>query len=319
MAKARNFNVKGKVASVLESHANQSLTSKELAKEIFRRFPEDCSTKQAKSKNLSDTDELIQQIAREIGARWKAILYEHPQIRATETRPRRFYYTSKTDEEEVADATPFNKQANKPQEDTDVFSEKGLYPLLGDYIYQELNCVSMRINESKSSNSRGPKGNQWLFPDTVGMINLSENWQANVIDVAESLAAERVHLCSFEVKKKINRSNVREVIFQTVSNSTWANYAYLVSAELDSKASDELRLLCLAHNIGFISLNREDPSESQILIPAKLRESINFDSLSRLAHENSDAREFLDNVNSFVRTKKLRERDWNLVPAGSSR
>jgi hypothetical protein len=53
------------------------------------------------------------------------------------------------------------------------------------------------------------------------------------------------------VKVALSISNVREAFFQTVSNSSWANYAYLVASSLDAKAKDELELLSEAHGIGF--------------------------------------------------------------------
>ena len=41
---------------------------------------------------------------------------------------------------------------------------------------------------------------------------------------------KRTKLWSFEAKLLINRSNVRECFFQAVSNSSWANFGYLVAA-----------------------------------------------------------------------------------------
>lgn len=112
----------------------------------------------------------------------------------------------------------------------------------------------------------------------------------------------------------MNRSNVREVVFQTVSNSSWANLSYLVAAKLESKAIEELRMLCLAHGVGFINLDVKTPHESQILIPAKFRDKINYDSLDRLVSENKDAENYLEYVTTFLKTKKLRESFWDLVP-----
>nr|WP_052646285.1 hypothetical protein [endosymbiont of Acanthamoeba sp. UWC8] len=77
-------------------------------------------------------------------------------------------------------------------------------------------------------------------------------------------------LWSFEVKLLINRSNVRRAFFQAVSNSSWANYGYLVAAELEgSDTKRELQILSALHGIGFILLDSKTPVESQVLIPAK--------------------------------------------------
>ena len=58
-------------------------------------------------------------------------------------------------------------------------------------------------------------------------------------------AADRASLYSFEVKDGIiTAGNLREAFFQTVSNSSWANYSYLVAEKLHDNADEELQLLC---------------------------------------------------------------------------
>ena len=64
-------------------------------------------------------------------------------------------------------------------------------------------------------------------------------------------------------KNSINRSNVREAFFQTVSNSSWADFGYLVALEIaDDAAMKELRMLSGLHGIGFIRLDMDNPPES---------------------------------------------------------
>lgn len=194
-------------------------------------------------------------------------------------------------------------------------SEHDLYPKVGEFLFNSLSCLSMRIDENRSSNRKGPRGNKWLYPDIVGLIDLTSSWTGSVKELASGVGADQLRLVSLEVKRTVNRSNVREVVFQTVSNSSWAHQAYLVAETLNSSAADELRILCLAHNIGFIELNYFDPSESQIIIPAKLRDDINFETLSRLVEENSDAQTYMQNISNFLKIRhKDWSLDWNLVP-----
>lgn len=314
MSRVKAFNIQSKMHEVLKANPEISLTSREIATRIFEIFPEDCKYKKYRSTVVETDEQLIQQMAREIGAHWKRIVRKYTSIRTSETRPRKFYFTHRSEETEAHETELTVDDMVSERNPLAAFSEHDLYPLLGDYIFQELNCVSMRVDESKSSNSKGKRGNHWLFPDIVGMIDLSSGWHSGVNEMASSLAADRVHLVSIEVKKTVNRSNVREVLFQTVSNSTWANYAYLAAANLESKANDELQLLCLAHGVGFILLNSNDPSESQVLIPARYNDKVNYNSFNRLVQENKDAQEFADNVDTFIKTRKLRTRDWDLVP-----
>ena len=107
------------------------------------------------------------------------------------------------------------------------------------------------------------------------------------------------YLWSFEVKVKINRSNVRESFFQAVSNSSWANFGYLVASEINSNASKELRILSSSHGIGVILLDAENPLESQIIIPARERNDIDWNTANRLAEQNPDFRRYIENVRAF--------------------
>jgi len=82
---------------------------------------------------------------------------------------------------------------------------------------------------------------------------------------------------------------VRECFFQAVSNSSWANFGYLVAAEIGGQDTlKELRLLFAAHGIGFIKLDADNPADSQVLIPARERDEIDWGMVNRLTMENKD-------------------------------
>lgn len=305
---AKKFDVTGKGIGILSEKPEKKFNAKEIAGLIYKRYPNECEAKSDRSsRNLSKPD-LIQQIAREWHSHWRRAMRNEPRLRATDDRPKLFYFSNNSEEDEVLNIS----DVAEPIQAIDKFSEHDLYPILGEFIAQELNCYSMRINESKSSNTHGRRGNHWLYPDVVGMIALSQDWHREIDDLSILMKSSRIRLCSFEVKKTINRSNVREVVFQTVSNSSWANYAYLAAESIEDRAAEELRMLCLAHGIGYIKLDRKNSLESQIQIPSKFNDQINFDLLNRLAKENSDAVKFLENVTTFLKTKKERPQDWDL-------
>ena len=288
------------------------LNAKEIANWIFATYRSDCEEKRRRSDRISSDHDLIQQIAREWYSQWDRAVEKEPLLRSTEDRPRLFYIAQNDDEDDESFAA--EPASTKPVDISTKFTEHDLYPVLGEFVAKELRCLAMRIDEKRSHNRRGHRGNHWLYPDAAGMIILSGNWHPEVSDLAHSLGSPSVRLCSFEVKKSIHQSNVRETVFQTVSNSSWANFAYLAAETLESKAADELRLLCLAHGIGFIDLNRDEPLESQITIPARFNDQVNFDLLTRLSSENTDAERYLDHVNSFLKTKKKRVQNWDLHP-----
>lgn len=191
--------------------------------------------------------------------------------------------------------------------------EHDLYPILSEFLWSELELYSKRIDEKRSRNSRGAGGNKWLYPDLVGMENLSGEWHREIKDCVKQYADKKTKLWSFEVKILINRSNVREVFFQTVSNSSWANFGYLVASEIEGADTlKELRMLASLHGIGFIRLDAENPSESQIIIPAKERSEIDWNTANRLTEENKDFLDYIKLIRQFYQTGEIRQSDWDM-------
>ena len=188
-----------------------------------------------------------------------------------------------------------------------------MYPLLSLYLWEEFAVYSKRIDEKRSSNKRGPNGNRWLYPDVVGMEDLGAEWHQEVRDCVNQYSDKRTKLWSFEAKLLINRSNVRECFFQAVSNSSWANFGYLVAAEIEGQDTlKELRMLFAAHGIGLIKLDADNPAESQVLIPARERDEIDWDMANRLATENRDYLEYVKLVKQFYQTGESRLADWDV-------
>jgi hypothetical protein len=74
----------------------------------------------------------------------------------------------------------------------------------------------------------------------------------------------------------------------------------------------ELRLLAASYGIGLIRLNAEDPSESEILIPARERADIDGDACNRLTLENTDFRDFISWVRQFHQTDNAKVGNWDL-------
>lgn len=113
---------------------------------------------------------------------------------------------------------------------------------------------------------------------------------------------------SFELKTTLNFSNLRQSFFQTVSNSSWANEGYLVTLNLDDDPTlrDEIRRLNNAFGIGLIKLNPENIFESEILFPSKINPEIDWDTVNRLANENSDFTDFLKLITEDCKLGKVK-------------
>jgi hypothetical protein len=172
--------------------------------------------------------------------------------------------------------------------------------------------LTLRIDEKRSSNTRGQNGNQWLHPDIVAMQALDNKWNDLVKTCVKHSSGQNVRLWSFEVKKELNNSNIRSSFFQAVSNSSWANEGYLVATSISTnEVEEELRMLSALHGIGVIILIPENPTESEILLPARRRPEVDWQSINRILNENSDFKNFIELVSIYYQTGRIRTQDWN--------
>lgn len=304
------------VVSYLQARPGRKFTAREIACWMMETFPEACREKRENSATINSDPELLQQIIAEIGATRPDIQRKHPQLKTTEGRPRRYYWTEKTDLAEVIDLENETAQSTADLEPnaaaSSVYREHDLYALLSSFVWTDNNVLSMRIDERRSSNRKGPQGNKWLYPDVVGMEDITADWHMEVKSCAQQYGDKKTRLWSFEVKLLLNRSNVREAYFQTVSNSSWANFAYLAAAEIEgSDTLKELRMLFALHGVGLIRINPDNPAESELMIPARERDSVDWATCSRLAEENTDFRTFIMRVRQFYQTGDPRIRDWD--------
>lgn len=318
------LNLRQTVIDFLKANPEELFTARQIASWMFEHLREACEEKRRNSQqDLSNDSALVQQLVAEIGANRPEIQKKEPRIRTTEGRPRRYYYSANAEYDEVlrpAHETLATGQqqiaalAKRAEAKPKQISEHDLYPLLCSYLHSEFGLYPKRIDEKRSSNKRGPNGNRWLYPDLVAMEDLGRDWHKDIRECVNEYGDPRCRFWSFEVKLKLNRSNVREAWFQTVSNSSWSNYGYLVAAEVeDADTMKELRLLAAAHGIGLIVLDTQDPTEgSEVRIPAKERAEIDWDSCNRLAEENTDFRNYIRAIRQFHQTKgDIKASDWD--------
>jgi hypothetical protein len=300
------------VLGYLKERPDEKLTARQIAEWIFATFPDECQAKKQSSQYVSTDAELLQQLVAEISSQRPRLQKRHPELKTTEGRPRKYYYSEKSDVAEVAAAEGVVAVPIADSSDAKL-GEHAMYPLLSLYLWEEFGVYSKRIDEKRSSNKRGPNGNRWLYPDLVAMEDLGAEWHQEVRDCVNQYSDKRTKLWSFEAKLLINRSNVRECFFQAVSNSSWANFGYLVAAEIEGQDTlKELRMLFAAHGIGLIKLDADNPAESQVLIPARERDEIDWDMANRLATENRDFLEYVKLVKQFYQTGEARLADWNV-------
>lgn len=299
------------VVDFLNAHPEEKFSARQIAEWLVATFPDECNAKKASSQALETDADLLQQLVAEIGSQRPRLQKKHPELKTTEGRPRKYYYSVQSDSAEVAAAE--STGGTVPQQaNTAPLNELSLYPKLSAYLWDRWRVYSKRIDEKTSSNKNGPKANHWLHPDVVGLEDLGADWHQAVRDCASQYFDKRTKLWSFEVKLLLNRSNVRECFFQAVSNSSWADVGYLVAEQINDEALKELRMLSAAHGIGVIRLDKEDPAESEVLLPARERAGIDWDSVNRLATENKDFLDYVKLVKQFYQTGEARLADWDV-------
>jgi len=306
-----------KIVELLKANPNQKFNARQIAAQIVESYPEDYRDKR-QNPSFADENAFISQVVAEIGSQKDQIVKNDKQVFwQDKPRPRVYWYdpdkvvgqidepVTENEEDEIETVTSVTSLS---------LSEHDLYPILIDYLKSELKLYCQRIDEKRSKNSRSSGGNQWLHPDIVAMQPVDKEWNELIRNCVKQGAGQSVRLWSFEVKKELTSSNARRSFFQAVSNSSWANEGYLVATSIsDSNVEKELRMLSALHGIGVILLNPENPSESEMMLPAKARAEVDWQSVNRILIENVDFKDYIELVSTYYQTGRVRARDWNKV------
>lgn len=310
--------LKDMVFSCLKDNPEVQFTSRQIAHMLIEKYPEQAEIKiKNSSENIKTELDLVDQFQAEIGSRRPTWQNQHPQFKTTSGRPRKYYWTEESDQlavdlSDLLDEAEPAVVIKSARSENKKYNEASMYPLLSEYLLAESNVFSMRIDEKASSNKNGSGANEWLHPDIVGIEDLSAGWVELVKNCAGQLSERRARFWSFEVKLLVNRSNVRKAYFQTVSNSSWSHFGYLVAATVEGEDTmRELRMLSATHGIGVIQLDVDAPSESQILIPARERTTIDWEMCNRLAEENRDFASYLQKIVDFSLLGRIKPAEWN--------
>lgn len=219
-----------------------------------------------------------------------------------------FYQVSKRPAKFFLTTLKFNNDENKNliiSESKKKFKERDLHPLLSSFVYSDshFKCYTKTIFHEKSS--RGSRGkNEWLHPDIVGVYFPYKDYDPTTISFQDAFRESNLKVFSFEIKIKVDFSNFREYYFQAVSNSSWANEGYLVATDFEDRAEliEELLRLNNAFGIGIIKLNTDNIEQSEILIPSKKNETIDWETVDRLIEANDDFRHFIISINDVVKS-----------------
>ncbi len=195
------------------------------------------------------------------------------------------------------------------KKDTQTFLERDLHPLLVRFVNTHQHFKAYVKTIYHESSSSGKKGlNEWLHPDLVGVYLPFADYDAVTLRVQKSLSMSSVKLFSFELKKELNFSNLRQSFFQGVSNSSWAHEGYLVVGKMseDPDLIDELRRLNNAFGIGIIKLNIESVDESEVILQSNLNPELDWNTVNRLIEENTNFKQFMIDVEEDLQLRKIK-------------
>ena len=172
------------------------------------------------------------------------------------------------------------------------YRERDLHPVLVAYLKQK-GIYAKTIFQEKSKNT---SGQQWIHPDIVG-VNFTKFSKKECQKFFKATSSQNAaDLYSYELKKHISSdTELKQYFFQAVSNSSWANYGYLVALDVADGLREELDRLCNSFGIGFILLGEE----TSILYQARKHE-LDFTTMNRLCSINPQFCEFLGKIEAYI-------------------
>ncbi len=298
------------------------MTYRELGKKVLEQAEEPLKVKEiwkkacemGSDKERNDGKILSHSLGSQLGEH--NIKEEYKQFYVARKEGKTFFYWLKSREREFPpQETPDAKEEDDEQiecsgtakKQKTSFNERDLHPLLVKFLDTDLN-FKLLCKTIYHENCKKGKGGEcrWNYPDIVGVYFPYNKYfpynryKEETLKFLHHTGQKRHKLFSFELKIRINFSNLKESYFQAVSNSTWANEGYLVVfEEIEDKVLGELRRLSQSFGIGVIKLESEI-SNSKILLPAKERE-IDIPTLNMLIEQSpKDFKPFMENINKQI-------------------
>ena len=199
------------------------------------------------------------------------------------------YYLTKH-EQEINMTETQTKQTPKTKETKQTYHERDLHKLLSSWLKNK-NIYSKTILHEISKHSKD-EHQKWIHPDMVGVEFLRLKNDTTKAFMKNLNILDTIKLFSYELKKEIRTDHeLKKCYFQAVSNSSWANYGYLVVFEIDDNLKEEINRLHQSFGIGVIEL-KANPYQSKILHIAKYKE-LDYKTIDKLCFVNKHFKEFI--------------------------
>src|SRR5690554_6775423 len=210
------------------------------------------------------------------------------------------YYLTKNEQDigiEILSGSTETNIVKTPKVKVKSYEERDLHILLSSYL-KNTKIYSKTIFHEQSK--YGKDNNQiWTHPDMVGIkfLNLQTKVSQNFLKSINRV--DTFKLSSYELKREINSdSELKKAFFQAVSNSSWANYGYLVAFEFSDSLNEEMARLSQSFGIGIIELNA-NPYQSKVLFPAVYRD-LDFKTIDKLCKMNKEFEKFIEQTEKLM-------------------
>jgi len=256
-----------------------------------------------------------------LGARLFVDVRDNPDTKFAKIgkNPARFFLANRTGE--IKDLkTTIDKLENEPipVKVKETYTEREIHPLLAYYAYTNTDFNKGKAIYTKTimhEKSKKQGYNEWVHPDMVGFYIPIDDWNDKLLELNDISDSNSIRLFSFELKKRIDKSNYREYFFQAVSNSSWSNEGYLVAAEIkeDDDLYSELERLSGSFGIGIIRLDIEDIDSSRVVFPAKQKTSLDWELMNKLCEQNPDFERFIDDVTKDFKVKTIHKNQYDKI------
>ncbi|MBR5886723.1 MAG: hypothetical protein IKZ07_00770 [Akkermansia sp.] len=181
------------------------------------------------------------------------------------------------------------------------YSEQSLHKLLADYLLNSSKIIHAKTivhTYSKKSDS----AQKWIHPDMIGVAfqDFSSETTKGLLKATET--KNYMSLFSYELKRSIKTDyDLKEYFFQALSNSSWANYGYLVAFEICDDLLEEMERLNRAFGIGIIKLGAYT-DDTEVLYPARKNE-LDYHTIDKLCSINDGFKDFINRTIHVINAK----------------
>ncbi len=194
---------------------------------------------------------------------------------------------------------PVTSKNNERTETVKSFDERSLHKLFCSFL-RNRGVYAKTIYHEKSSN-KADSAQKWIHPDIVGAQFEEFKNDATLALLKATEPKQSIHIYSYELKRRIETdSQLKQYYFQALSNSSWANFGFLVAFEVNEDLEEEMARLNNAFGIGIILMQAND---SKILYPAR-EKALDYNTIEKLNNLNPDFCEFIKKLSKVMNASK---------------